>query len=124
MLLVDALNHIIDDGIEAARADYRKPADTLKREGAIQGFEECRGKEPAAIAALLAEANERTFHAYREQDPRYWFWRCRAAEIEWVANVLSCIMHAQGWKPIAIMTTRGALKAAEIIGVEGGHAAP
>jgi hypothetical protein len=22
----------------------------------------------------------------RSMDPRYWFWRCRALEIEWVAN--------------------------------------
>jgi len=54
MLLVDALNAIINDGIEAARMDYGKPADTLKREGAIAGFEECRNVE---IAALLVEAD-------------------------------------------------------------------
>src|SRR5260370_9713274 len=120
MLLVEALNHIIDDGIEAARLDYAKPRDTLKREGAIAGFEECRGKEPAAIAALLDEANERTWQAYREQDLRYWFWRCRAAEIEWVANVLSNILDAQGLPPIGMMTARGRLKAAEIIGVGDG----
>jgi hypothetical protein len=47
MLLVDALNFVIDDGIEAARVDYPKPRDILKREGAIAGFEECRNKETA-----------------------------------------------------------------------------
>jgi hypothetical protein len=31
MTLNDALNAIIDDGIEAARLDYAKPQDTLKR---------------------------------------------------------------------------------------------
>jgi hypothetical protein len=31
MILNDALNSIIDDGIEAARLDYAKPRDTLKR---------------------------------------------------------------------------------------------
>ena len=31
MNLNDALNAIIDDGIEAARLDYAKPQDTLKR---------------------------------------------------------------------------------------------
>jgi hypothetical protein len=31
MALNDALNCIIDDGIEAARLDYAKPRDTLKR---------------------------------------------------------------------------------------------
>jgi hypothetical protein len=116
MLLVDALNFIVDDGIEAARHDYAKPQDTLKREGAIAGFEECRNREPAQIAALLVEANERANQAIREDDPRYWFWRCRAAEIGWVVNVLSNIMAAQGWNPIGTMTVRGAMKAAEIIG--------
>jgi hypothetical protein len=52
MLLVDAINHVIDDGIEAARHDYAKPGDTLKREGAIAGFDECRNKEPVEICRL------------------------------------------------------------------------
>jgi hypothetical protein len=121
MLLVEALNHIIDDGIEAARLDYAQPGDTLKREGAIAGFEECRNKEPAEIAALLAEAHARVRQAICEGDPRYWYWRCRALEIEWVANVLSNILDAQGLPPIGMMTARGRLKAAEIIGVEADH---
>ena len=33
MLLIDAVNAVIDDGIEAAHHDYMKPRDTLKREG-------------------------------------------------------------------------------------------
>jgi hypothetical protein len=117
--LNDALNHIIDDGIEAARADYSKPRDKLKLEGSILGFKECRGKSPAEISALLAEAGEKMWQAHREQSPQYWYWRCRQAEIQWIANVLSCIMQAQGWPPIAMMTARGAVKAAEVIGVKG-----
>jgi hypothetical protein len=117
MLLNDALNRIIDDGIEAARADYSKPHQADKREGSVKGFEDCRGKAPDEIARMLVEANERALQAMREQASDYWYWRCRAAEIEWVANVLSCIMAAQGWAPIAMMTARGHLKAAEIIGV-------
>jgi hypothetical protein len=118
MTLNDALNAIIDDGIEAARLDYAKPRDTLKREGAIAGFEECRGRQPDEIAALLAEANDRAFRA-REDDPdRYWYWRCRAAEIEWVVNVLSNILHAQGLPPIGTMTVCGRLKAVQIVGVK------
>jgi hypothetical protein len=65
----------------------------------------------------LAEANERARQAMLERDPRYWYWRCRALEIEWVANVLSNILDAQGLPPIAMMTVRGRLKAAEVIGV-------
>jgi hypothetical protein len=117
MNLNDCLNAIIDDGIEAARADYAKPHQADKREGSVKGFEDCRGKAPDEIARLLIEANERAWQAMREQASDYWYWRCRAAEIEWVANVLSNIMHAQGWPPISMMTARGAMKAAEIIGV-------
>lgn len=117
MNLNDALNWIIDDGIEAARADYKKPKDKLKLDGAIRGFEECRGKSPDEIVALYAEAGERQQQAFFDQAADYWYWRCRQAEIEWVMNVLSNIMHAQGWPPIGMMTMRGAMKAAEIIGV-------
>jgi hypothetical protein len=112
MTLNDALNHIIDDGIEAARLDYAKPQQTLKREGAIAGFEACRGKAPAEIAALLVEANERAMQAMLERDPRYWFWRCRAANIEWTVNILSNILDAQVLPPISAMTARGRIKAA------------
>lgn len=117
MFLNDALNQIIDDGVEAARADYTKPADRLKLDSSIDGFEACRGKTPEQIAALCIEAEDRTARAFCENDPRYWYWRCRTAEIEWVVNVLSNIMFAQGWNPIGPMTTRGAQKAAEIIGI-------
>jgi hypothetical protein len=88
---------------------------------AIAGFEECRNKSPAEIAALQVEANERAHQAMREDDPRYWYWRCRALEIRCVANVLSNILDAQGLAPIGTMTTRGRLKAAEIIGVGDGR---
>jgi hypothetical protein len=120
MTLNDALNQIIDDGIEAARFDLSKPTDRLKREGSITGLEECRGKRPSEIAALLVEAETRSSQAIRDRDPieHYWYWRCRAFEIEWVANVLSCVMHTQGWRPITPhMTARGIMKAAKIMGV-------
>jgi hypothetical protein len=34
---------------------------------------------------LLAPADARTAQAMHDEDPRYWYWRCRALEIEWVA---------------------------------------
>ena len=119
MLLIDAMNLIIDDGIEAAKLDYSKLKDDLKRRGAIQGFEECRGRTPTEIAVLLEEANESVRRAMRDQAPDYWYWRCREAEIEWVANVISAILHAQGQPGIVPPTARGMFKAAEIIGVKG-----
>lgn len=125
MTLNDALNQIIDDGIEAARADYTKPDQRLQLEGSIQGFEECRGKTPSQIAALIDEANARDFEQARDVNERggpaeqYWFWRCRTLEIEWVANVLGNVMLANNIEPLSrrLLTYRGAMKAAEIIGV-------
>lgn len=69
MTLNDALNQIIDDGIEAARADYPQPSDRLKLEGSVQGFEECRGKSPAKILELLTDAGKKTIEAYAQQSP-------------------------------------------------------
>lgn len=117
MNLNDALNRIIDDGIKAVRNDYTRPEDDDKLKGSIAGFEECRGKQPSEIVALRQEAHEKMMQAHAEHANDYWYWRCRESEIEWVINVLSNIMHAQGWTPIGIMTYRGAMKAAEIIGV-------
>lgn len=118
MLLNDALNQIIDDGIEAARSDYSQPKDKLKLDGSVAGFEACRGKPPATIQGLIVEFNDDATCKLMERAPDYWYWRCRAAEVEWVANVLSNIMAAQGWEPIAMMTAGGAMKAAKIIGVK------
>ena len=117
MTLNDALNQIIDDGIQAARADYTKPRQKIKLDGSIKGFEECRGKSPSEISELLASAAKDMTDAHARQASDYWYWACRRAEIEWVANVLSNILHANGMPPISMMTYRGAMKAAEIIGV-------
>jgi hypothetical protein len=56
-------------------------------------------------------------HGVAAPDPRYWFWRCRALEIQWVVNVLSNILVANGALPIGDMTVRGRMKAAEMLGV-------
>ena len=117
MLLIDALNQIIDDGIEAARADYTKPRDKLKLDGSVRGFEDCRGKNPKEILDLIRRAEATCTVKHREQANDYWYWRCRALEVAWVANVLSHILVANGHLPIAMMTARGGLKAADIIGV-------
>lgn len=117
MLLIDALNQIIDDGLEEVRLVYSRPDQRLKREGATRGFEDCRGLSPKQIGDLLAAANARTRHAFDEQAPDYWFWRFRAAQITWVANVISAILMNQGAEVIIPPTARGGMKAAEIIGI-------
>jgi len=115
------LIEVIDGGMEAAGKDYAgdSPSRTRKREGAIKGFEECRGKTPEELAALLTSSNARTQEAYREQDDDYWYWRCRALEIEWVCNVVSAMLQNEGRRPLAahLPTARGVMRAAEIVGV-------
>lgn len=117
MLLVDALNQIVDEGIEAARADYTKPRQKHKLEGAIKGFEDCRGKDPAGLAVLRIEANADAQKWYGENVETYWYWRCRALEVEWVCNVLSAILANEGRDTIVPPTCRGVMKASEIVGV-------
>jgi hypothetical protein len=114
----DALNAIIDDGIEAARLDYVGKTDKPKLDGAIAGFEECRGKSPIEIAVLLAKARNDTEEKFRNESPDYWYWRCRELEIEWVANVLSVMLLQQDLPVIVQPTLRGMLKAMDILGVK------
>ena len=96
----DALNSIIDDGIEAARNDYSRPDQSQKREGSILGFEECRGLNPSQLAALLAESHAMTMTKHRNQASDYWYWRCRDIEIGWVCNVISAILVINEMRPI------------------------
>lgn len=110
------IRRVIDDGIEAVKVDYaHKP---LQRDGALRGFEECRGLLAPDLKSLLVEANERCIQAHREQAADYWYWRCRAAEIEWVANVVSAAFMNSGLPIIVTPTCRGMMKAAEILGVK------
>lgn len=115
----DFLTRVIDDGIAAARRDYAGDADArrLKREGAILGFENCRGLQPEELLALLTEANERATRAHRNEDGYYWYWRCRALQIEWTCNVVSAALLNEGKPTIVPPTARGMMKAAEILGV-------
>jgi hypothetical protein len=117
MFYGDALNAIIDDGIEAVRLDYIKPCDTLKRDGSIAGFQACRDKKPVEIAILLALARQQTQDARTGRPEDYWYWRCRECEIEWVANVISAMLMNQGLPGIVPVTARGVLKAIDIVGV-------
>ncbi len=109
------LNRVIDDGIAAAKTDYAH--DDEKREGAVAGFEACRGKAPAKIIELLAGA-ARAAHEARRSFERTGYWRARCYELEigWVANVVSAALVNEGKAPIVSVTARGMMKAADILG--------
>ena len=112
------LTHLIEDGIEAARFDYgRRPDQSQMRSGAIKGFEECRDRTPSQLSSLLTESRQITQDKLWAQAPDYWYWRCRAAEIEWVCNVVSAMLHNQRQPIIIQPTVRGIIKAAEIVGI-------
>jgi hypothetical protein len=110
---LDLLTKTIEIGIEAASRDYAH--DKQKREGAVRGFTECRGKSPSELSTLLADANTTTMEKRRDGAADYWYWRCRAAEIEWVANVISAVLVNKGMPPIVPPTMRGALFAAKLL---------
>lgn len=106
------LDKIISDGIEAAAKDYKG----LKRAGALAGFNACKGKSPKELKDLLDASNTATEDARkRKVGEQYWWFRCYAAEVEWVCNCVSAILWNQGLEVIIPPTTRGVLKAAQVV---------
>lgn len=113
------LTRVIDDGIAAAKADYIRPDQKEKLEGAIAGFEACRGKSPEKLCQLLTAAGRKTWNAYALQAKDYWRVRCFELEVAWVANVVSAMLWNQGAEVIIPPTAHGVLKAAAILGGVG-----
>lgn len=108
---------ICDDGEAAVREDYAD--DTDKREGSLEGFAVARtAKNPANLFLLLVAANDEAQEAFFRRDEHYWRFRCKAAEIELVCNVVSAALMNEGQQVIIQPTARGAMKAAEILGVK------
>lgn len=117
------LDRIIADGIAEVRAAYAEPKDHHKRDGAIEGFEACRGKTPAELVDLWQKAEDRAHRAHEimredhENIEASLKQRYKALQIEFVLNVISVGLH----RPLLahLPTYRGAMKYAEIVGVRG-----
>lgn len=126
MTTTEFLARVIDGGIAGATADYsaNTPNDKMMLEGAVAGFESCRGKSPEQLAILLREARINQTRAHAEQLPDYWRHACFAAEIEWVCNCVSALLQNEGLPIIVTPTARGFLRAAEIVGVQSNERAP
>jgi hypothetical protein len=120
MTHADFLTRIIDDGIAAATADYKEGP---KLRGAIKGFEACRGKTAKELVTVWSEASGKLRHYMgANQLDDYWFWNCYQLEVEWVLN---CLSAASGESLLGhLPTTRGYLKAAEVLGVLGRNEPP
>jgi hypothetical protein len=113
------LERVITDGITAARTDYADQPDKLQ--GAVDGFEACRGKNPSDLVALYVSAERRSHEARREEGaPNFWRHRTFALEVEWTCNVVSMGVVNDGGRPLLswLPTARGALKYAEIVGMQ------
>lgn len=114
------LNRIIDDGINAAKADYNKQSDAEKLEGSVAGFEACRNLQLVGLVDLYTTASEYANKAMGDQHDKYWYFRCYQLEVEWVINVVSAMLHTQGHNPLLswLPTNRGMMKAIEILGTK------
>lgn len=110
------LTHIIEDGLAGAKKSYATPEQAAKLRGSTQGFEECRRREPAALLTLRGEAGD---HATKlvgsENVDLYWECQCRFLEIDFVCNVVSAALLNEGKAPIVTPTSRGVIRAAEIL---------
>jgi len=117
------LERVIADGIAEVREAYADPKDHHKRDGAIEGFEACRGKTPGELVELWRTAEDQTHHhAASPSDIKdYWRQRYKALQLEWACNVVSVGLVNSGQAPLLahLPTARGAMKYAEIVGVRG-----
>jgi hypothetical protein len=122
------IDRIIADGLDEVRDAYKDPKEHHKRDGAIEGFEACRGQAPSKLVELWREA-EKAAHAIavaNHGDPDvdadatvYWKAQYKAAQIEFVCNVVSVGLQQNGQPALLghLPTMRGALKYADIVGV-------
>lgn len=125
MTYEELLDRIVSDGIAEVQAAYAAPEDHHKRDGAIEGFEACRGKTPTELVTLWSEAERAADHircvANSDSGVKdYWRQRYKAMQIEFALNVISVGL---GQPLLAhLPTTRGALRYAAIVGVRGEEA--
>ena len=120
MIYDEFLTRVIDDGLAAATDDYQRVDESEHLRGSIDGFEQCRHKLPHELALLLDSANEDAYRLSIKCASDYWYWQCRALEIEWTCNCVSALLLNEGSAPLAshLPTARGMLKMAEIVGVK------
>jgi len=120
----DLLDRIISDGLAEVREAYAAPEDQHKRDGAIEGFEVCRGKSPTSLVALWAEAERVGQQLFRDQSDVkiYWRQRYKVLQIEWICNVVSVGLVNSGRPPLLahLPTARAAVKYAAVVGVRRG----
>lgn len=121
------LDRLVADGIVEVQKTYADPKDHHKRDGAIDGFQACRGKAPIDLVKLWNAAEQEAAqiridcHESDRSSEDYWRARYKALQIEFVCNVVSVGLVGNGSPPLLahLPTVRGAMKYAEIVGVRG-----
>lgn len=116
------LDRIIADGIAEVHRAYADPKDHHKRDGAIEGFEACRGKPPAELVALWTATEKECSQIRHEsldgddQEHLQSYRRSlyKALQIEFVLNVISVGLNTSLLAHLP--TYRGAVKYAQIVG--------
>lgn len=117
MTHTEFINAVIDKGIAAARRDYSHPSHSLKLSGAVAGFNACRDLSVDDLRLMWETAEIASRDARERGANDYWWYRCYAAEVYWICNCVSAVLHNQGLPTIVPPTARGLLCAAEIVGV-------
>lgn len=126
MTYQEALERVINDGIDAAKEDYKGDDEEkqAKLAGSIEGFEACRDKTPEELVGVLAKLRGQTHmamirvHEQEISSNEYWAIRCRELETEWVCNCISALLMNQGMPVIVPPTARAVMKMAEIVGAK------
>ncbi len=111
------LKQVIDSGIEGAKQSYAKNQRKDMLEGSIAGFEACRGKGPDELRVIFNEVESYQRQAMIDRSDNYWFFRCYQAEVEWVCNLVSALLHVNNIEPILpyLPTCMAMLRANEIL---------
>jgi hypothetical protein len=116
------VDEIVAQGVAAAEVDYKDRPDDL--EGAKQGFEACRDKDPRQLSELLTEARKREQECYtasildKAKLPEFKKARAFTSEVHWVCNVLSAVMEDHKLQPIVPPTAKGVKMAEQILGAK------
>jgi hypothetical protein len=119
------INRVCADGMAAARARLTRldQADELK--GSIEGFELCLGIEDGYhLLEALHLSNARALEALADEARDRRRWSGRFARIEWVCDVASAALVAQGEPSLGPLwpTAQAMVEAAGILGTRQGRA--
>lgn len=110
---------VINRGITAVKREYTEPHHVRMVQGAIMGFEACRGKTPEELRLVWETANLASVKARKDMDPDLSWYKAYEEEVHWVCNCVSVILMERGDKVILAPTKRGMLGAAGVLGLLG-----